>query len=190
MMTIYCVKCKQKTKTINESTVYTKNHKRMLQGNCTQCGSKKSQFIKNTSGEGIFNKALTTVGNLVGEMHLPAVEGEYVPGGSFNNLRKYSYCGPGTKYRQRVEEGYKGINELDRMCKLHDKFYSENSDTKSRNVSDVALAHRAEEIANNPNYDYHQRWWADKVKTILGAKAKFGLGISKNGKRGPMKIIA
>ena len=35
------------------------------------------------------------------------------------------------------------------MCKLHDKFYNENTDTKTRNISDIALAHRADEIARN-----------------------------------------
>ena len=68
--------------------------------------------------------------------------------GSFNDQQKYSYCGPGTRYEQRIREGYKGINELDKMCKLHDQFYNENKDTKERNISDVALAHRADEIAN------------------------------------------
>jgi Phospholipase A2-like domain len=58
--------------------------------------------------------------------------GEYVTNGSFINLHKYSYCGPGTKYDQRVKEGYNGINELDSMCKLHDRFYNENQDTHSR----------------------------------------------------------
>ena len=33
------------------------------------------------------------------------------------------------------------------------KFYNENTDTKSRNISDIALAHRADEIARNPMYD-------------------------------------
>ena len=31
------------------------------------------------------------------------------------------------------------INELDSMFMLHDKFYNENSDTKVRNISDIAL---------------------------------------------------
>ena len=35
---------------------------------------------------------------------------------------------------QRNGEGYKGINELDRMAKLHDQFYNENTDTKARNI--------------------------------------------------------
>jgi len=135
-------------------------------------------------GRGFFNTALS----YIPELHLPTNRGEYVPDGSFNDKNTYSFCGPGTKYEQRIREGYRGINELDRMCKLHDQFYNENPDTESRNVSDVALAHRAHEIANDLRYDTKQRWWADKVETIMKNKARFGLGIdSKNLMRGPMK---
>jgi len=34
-----------------------------------------------------------------------AEEGESVPGGSFNDQQNYSYCGPGTRYNQRVKWG-------------------------------------------------------------------------------------
>lgn len=180
MDVIYCVKCRQPTKTINGTVIVSKNNRKMLQGICENCGCKKSQFIKNNVGAGIFNKALTTVGNLIGEMHLPARAGENVMNGAFNNLNKYSYCGPGTKYSQRVQEGYKGINELDRMCKLHDQFYNEYADTASRNISDEALAHRAHEISSNPQYDSSQRKMATLVYYIMKNKARFGLGLSKN----------
>jgi len=119
------------------------------------------------------------VNNLPIELHQFAEKGEDVPGGNFNNQKKYSFCGPGTKYEQRVREGYKGINELDSMCKLHDKFYDENTDTKVRNVGDLALAHRAAEIANNPIYDDVQRKDANFVSGIMKTKAKFGFGVEK-----------
>ena len=114
---------------------------------------------------------------------------EFVPNGSFNNLQKYSYCGPGTRYEQRVREGYNGINELDKMCKLHDKFYNDNHDTSSRNVSDIALAHRANEIASDTTLDQVERRDAKLVSMIMKNKAKFGLGLkqSLNSKQGLMK---
>ena len=122
-------------------------------------------------------------------MHLPASKGEYVPEGSFNNLNKYSYCGPGTKYEQRNAEGYEGINELDKMCKLHDNFYNDNSDTASRNISDEALAHRASEIANDSKFDDEQRRFAKYVAIVMKNKARFGFGIkSKNVKKGPYRV--
>src|SRR5277367_4455998 len=184
-MMSFCVKCKRNTDSINAVQSTTKNNRPILKSNCGICGSKKSQFL--SIGKGIFNNALSNLGV---ELHLPASKGEEVSNGSFNNLNKYSYCGPGTKYEQRDREGYKGINELDKMCKLHDKFYDQNTDTASRNISDVALAHRADEIARNPMYDHAQRKDANFISGIMKTKAKYGLGItkqtSKNLKRGPM----
>ena len=185
---MYCMKCKAKTESKDITSVVSKNKRKMLKAYCAICGSKKFIFISNKTGNGIFNDLLSVAGNVVGEMHLPAKQGEYVPNGSFNNLQKYSFCGPGTKYEQRVKEGYKGINELDRMCKLHDKFYNDNPDTASRNISDEALAHRALEISNDIKYDTMQRNMATLVYYIMKNKARFGLGIkSKNTKKGPVK---
>ena len=187
---MYCVKCKKKTETHDFNRVTTKNNRSMLKGVCSVCGKNKASFIA-TSNTGKGFSLNSFVNNLPIELHQFAEKGEDVPGGSFNNQQKYSYCGPGTRYEQRVKEGYKGINELDRMCKWHEKFYNENTDTKIRNISDVALAHRTDEIARNPIYDDVQRKDANFVSGIMKVKAKLGLGItkesSKNLKRGPMK---
>ena len=184
---MYCLKCKKHTESTNIQQKIVANNRLRLSANCKVCGKKKSQFIKKASGQGVFNDILTKVGNTVGETHLLAKQGEDVPNGSFNNQNKYSYCGPGTKYKQRNQEGYQGINELDSMCKLHDQFYTDNSDTASRNISDEALAHRALEIANNQSFDSTQRNMANLVHHIMKNKARFGLGInSKNSKKGPM----
>ena len=168
----------------------------MEKGVCSICGKYKSSFVtggptpSSTKGLEVKGSGFSLnsfVNNLPIELHQFAERGEDVPGGSFNNQQKYSYCGPGTKYEQRVREGYKGINELDRMCKLHDKFYNENTDTKTRNISDIALAHRADEIARNPMYDEVQRKDANFISGIMKTKAKFGLGVpqkvSKNLRR-------
>jgi Domain of unknown function (DUF5679)/Phospholipase A2-like domain len=190
---MYCVKCKKKTDTLDIVQVTTKNNRSMIKGICSICGKNKASFISrstvNKSGGGF--SLNNFVNNLPIELHQFAEKGEDVSGGSFNNQQKYSYCGPGTKYEKRVKEGYKGINELDRMCKLHDKFYNENTDTKTRNISDIALAHRADEIARNPIYDDMQRKDANFISGIMKAKAKFGLGVkkqsSKNVQQGSMK---
>lgn len=171
---MYCVKCKRKTESVDVKEIISKNGKQMIQGVCNICRTKKFSFIK--TGKGLGSVIVKTIGNL-GELHLPASHGEYVPNGSFNNQNKYSFCGPGTKYQQRNNEGYQGINELDKMCKLHDKFYTNNQDTASRNVSDVALAHRANEIANNSAFDSRQRRDASFVNMIMKNKARFGLGL-------------
>lgn len=187
---MYCVKCKQKTDTLDIIKITTKNNRHMCKGVCSICGKNKSSFVSNKPSVGKGFSLNSLVNNLPIELHQFAEKGEDVPGGSFNNQQKYSYCGPGTKYEQRVREGYKGINELDSMCKLHDKFYNENTDTKVRNISDIALAHRADEIARNPMYDDAQRKDANFISGIMKTKAKFGLGVpsiqpraSKNLKR-------
>ena len=102
----------------------SKNNRSMLKGICTVCGMKRHHLYLSKSGGG-FNLN-SFVNNLPFELHQFAEKGEDVPGGSFNNQQKYSYCGSGTKYEQRNREGYKGINELDSMCKLHDRFYNKN----------------------------------------------------------------
>ena len=181
---LYCVKCKKKTETNSMTRFMSKNNRPMLKGICTVCGMKKASFISNISNKsgGGFNLN-SLVNNLPFELHQFAEKGEDVPGGSFNNQQKYSYCGPGTKYEQRNREGYKGINELDSMCKLHDRFYNENTDTKTRNISDVALAHRADEIAINPMNDDAQRKVANNISGIMKIKAKLGLGVKPKNKK-------
>ena len=87
-----------------------------------------------------------------------------------------------------MREGYQGINELDSNCKRHDQFYNENQDTESRNVSDAAVAHRANDD-NNDRFDEEQRRFARCVTVIMDNKVRFGLGMkSKNFKKGPTKI--
>jgi len=169
----YCVKCNTKTTTLDALILTTRNNRIISKGECAVCRNTKTSFI----GAGFSLNSF--VNNLPIELHQFAEKGEHVPGGSFNNQQKYSYCGPGTKYGHRIKEGYKGINELDSMCKLHVKFYNENIDTKVRNISVIALAHRAEEIANISMYDEVKRIDANFISGIMKTKAKFGLGVKK-----------
>ena len=157
----YCVKCKKKTQSVDTIITKSINNRNMLKGVCFVCGKNKSSFIGSlnqpvvptaltadasiTTGQGFSLNNL--INNLPIELHQYAAVGEDVPGGSFNNLQKYSFCGPGTKYEQRLREGYRGINALDNACMYHDKFYNEFTDTPSRNMSDRALAAKADLIA-------------------------------------------
>ena len=45
-MLMYCVKCKQKTDSINITPTVTTNNRKMIKSICSVCGSKKSTFIK------------------------------------------------------------------------------------------------------------------------------------------------
>jgi len=96
---MYCVRCKQKTESKNIVEITSKNNRKMLKSTCSVCGGKKSSFVK--TGSGIFNNIIGKIGDLGFELHLPASKGEFVQNGSFNNQRKYSFCGPGTKFEQR-----------------------------------------------------------------------------------------
>ena len=193
-MIIYCLKCKQKTETTDYLEMKSSNGRNMIKGICSICGTKKSVFVSSKYrefvGKGFDLNNL--INNLLIEFHQYSEKGEYVPGGSFNDQQKYSFCGPGTQYEQRIREGYKGINELDKMCKLHDQFYNENKDTKDRNMSDVALAHRADEIAKDSTFDDVQRKDARFISGIMKTKAHLGFGVktsnnqkSKNLRRRP-----
>ena len=97
---LYCVKCKTKTGTLNALQLTAKNNRKMKKGNCAICNKTKSSFV----GAGFSLNSF--VNNLPIELHQFAEIGENVPGGSFNDQQKYSYCGPGTKYEQRIREGY------------------------------------------------------------------------------------
>mgnify|MGYP003524816799 CR=1 FL=1 len=44
-MIIYCLKCKQKTETIEVQSVQSQNGREMIKGSCLICGTKKSVFI-------------------------------------------------------------------------------------------------------------------------------------------------
>ena len=192
-MRIYCLKCKIETDTSDITKTRTQNNRNLIRGTCLNCGNKKSVFVSaqnpaTVQGSGFSLNSF--INNLSVELHQFAEKGENVPGGSFNDQQKYSFCGPGTRYEQRIREGYKGINELDKMCKLHDQYYIESKDTKERNISDIALARRADEIVNNLNYDEAQRKDAKFISGIMKTKAYLGFGLndkksSKNGKRHP-----
>ena len=101
---MYCVKCKKKTDSLDIVQITTKNNKHMMKGVCSICGKNKSSFVSNKLGvEPSVGKGFSLnsfVNNLPIELHQFAEKGEDVPGGSFNNQQKYSYCGPGTKYEQ------------------------------------------------------------------------------------------
>jgi hypothetical protein len=188
----YCVKCKKKTQSVDIIITKSLNNRNVMKGICFVCGKNKSSFIGSLNRPALTADASITTGqgfslnnlinNLPIELHQYAAVGEDVPGGSFNNLQKYSFCGPGTKYEQRLREGYRGINALDNACMYHDKFYNEFTDTPSRNMSDRALAAKADSIAENSS-DPIERNDARFISGIMKTKATFGLGLRKPRKK-------
>ena len=115
-------------------------------------------------GRGILN---TIISNLPWELH--------IPGG-------YSYCGPGTKLKERLARGDAPINKLDSHCRDHDIFYSKNPDTAARNKADLKLADQAWERVKASDASLGERAAAYAVTNVMKAKAKLGMGIRSNKK--------
>ena len=104
------------------------------------------------------------------------------------HIPHYEFCGPGTRLKERLARGDRGINLLDSACKEHDISYSENRDNvKKRNIADEVLAENtwSRFIAKNSNLK--EKVAAYAVANIMKAKSKLGMGIrsrrKKNGKK-------
>lgn len=120
------------------------------------------------------------INNLPFEFHLPARRGEKVSGGTFNDKASYSFCGPGTKFDQRVAEGYVGINHLDALCRAHDLSYSQFLGRDGRVEADRKLAAEAYNLALDSSHDMTERLYALLIAAYFGATAsRFSLGIRR-----------
>lgn len=93
---------------------------------------------------------------------------------------KYQFCGPGTKLKERLERGDKGINELDRACKEHDIVYSEHKGGQKRRAADEVLANKAWKRFKSSDASVDEKLGSLAVAGIMKAKAKLGLGIDNN----------
>ena len=47
-METYCLKCKKNTKNLDSKIFKAKNHRSIMQSKCSDCGNKKSRFVKKT----------------------------------------------------------------------------------------------------------------------------------------------
>ena len=45
-MNTYCLKCKKNTENLNSKIFKTKNNRLIMQSKCSDCGIKKSRFVK------------------------------------------------------------------------------------------------------------------------------------------------
>ena len=161
---MYCVRCRKKTNTKNEEITKSLNNRPMKKGNCTVCGTKKTQFIKSPQGGSILNKMINS---LPVEMHLPG----------------HNFTGPGTKLNKRLNADLtpkawsKPINRIDKAAYNHDLAYLKNSDVKNRNKADKKML---EEMKNIYNPTLRERMERGLVSSLIGAKARFGWGVAAN----------
>ena len=55
-MKTYYVKCRKNTEILNSKVFKTKNGRLLKQSKCTDCGIKKSRFIKEQEAKGLLSK--------------------------------------------------------------------------------------------------------------------------------------
>lgn len=93
--------------------------------------------------------------------------------------KKYSFCGPFTDLKKRVEFDKEGnivkvitppINELDAGCFLHDIAYEKYKDIDKRNIADDDLLKVANQVLNDVNVSNKDKWNAFIVKNIMNFK--------------------
>ena len=51
----YCVKCRKNTENLNSKIFKTKNGRLLMQSKCTDCGIKKSRFVKEQETKGLLS---------------------------------------------------------------------------------------------------------------------------------------
>ena len=54
-MTTYCVKCRKNTENIDPKIFKTKNNRLIMQSKCSDCGIKKSRFVKEQEAKGLLS---------------------------------------------------------------------------------------------------------------------------------------
>ena len=54
-MNTYCVKCRKNTENLNSKVFKTKNNRVIMQSKCTDCGIKKSRFVKEQEAKGLLS---------------------------------------------------------------------------------------------------------------------------------------
>ena len=159
---MYCVKCKKRTETTNKRTTKTKNNRHQKRGTCVVCGTTKTQFIKAPTGGSLLNKAIN---NLPVEMHLPG----------------HNFTGPGTKLNKRLnpdltpKKWSKPINRVDKAAYHHDLCYLKNNDTATRNT--VCDKNMLKELKGIYNPSIREKMERGLVSTLIGTKARFGMGV-------------
>ena len=54
-MKTYCLKCKKDSENLDSKIFKTKNSRIIMQSKCSDCGNKKSRFIKEQEAEGLLS---------------------------------------------------------------------------------------------------------------------------------------
>ena len=170
-MVSYCVKQKKFTNSLEKKITRSKNGKLMIKSICSECGAKKSQFIKPQKGGssqrfgGSFD-----IHKLIGK--LPRPKSGFTPGnykymGPYNPLDKQLKYDPNTG---KVQQWYvKPYNKVDEIAAYHDICYEMG---KSKNECDQKMVSALDSIP----YGEMPRW-GQTARFLINAKKKLGLGM-------------
>ena len=172
-MVSYCVKQKKFTNSLAESEkiIRSKNGKLIMQSICSECGAKKSQFIKPQKGGSSqrFGGSFDTH-KLIGR--LPRPKSGFTPGnykymGPYNPLDKQLKYDPNTG---KVQQWYvKPYNKVDEIAAYHDICYEMG---KSKNECDQKMVSALDSIP----YGEMPRW-GQTARFLINTKKKLGLGM-------------
>lgn len=109
-------------------------------------------------GGGLLN---SIINNLPFEAHLPG----------------YNFCGPGTRLRERLSRGDRGINKLDEACMHHDIAYSKYTDLFNRHKADLELLDMAKQRTRSKYASKEEKLASWLVSKVMKAKLKTGAGV-------------
>lgn len=99
------------------------------------------------------------------------------------HLPGYNYCGPGTKLKDRLLRGDKGINLLDEYCKIHDIAYSKSQNLEDRHRADITLMKMARKRESASDASRGEKLAANLVNKVMIAKTSSGAGLKKSFKK-------
>ena len=109
-------------------------------------------------GSGLVNSIIE---NLPLELHLPG----------------YNYCGPGTRLRERLSRGDKGINILDNACMQHDIAYAKHTSLEDRHKADKELREMAKRRMKSKDAKTGEKIASWVVNKVMKTKLKMGAGV-------------
>ena len=115
-----------------------------------------SNNTQTRSGGGLVNKLIDELGV---EVHIPS----------------YSFCGPGTKILERINQS--GKNKLDQACKVHDIAYHNYHDLHRRHIADKVLQKAAWERVGSKDANISEKVAALGVAAAMKAKRSLGMGL-------------
>lgn len=101
------------------------------------------------------------------------------------HIPSYNFCGPGTKLKERLARGDRGINQLDEACRQHDIAYANNKTLTDRHIADKVLTEKAWQRVKAKDSSVSEKLNSLLVTNMMKVKTKLGMGCQSKKKRSP-----